>query len=64
MDGVFYLSDFKVLEKKVGQYTGQHVMMPALVFPDPVMVHPKLELGFFKTFPNGPSNATYADEKI
>ena len=65
MDGAFFpQADFDVPEKKMRQHTGQHVMVPALVFPDLVMIQTEFGFGFLKALLNGPPKAAEPYEKI
>jgi len=45
-------------QKEMGQHTGEHVMVPARVFADFIVVHAEFRFGFLKTLFNRPSDPT------
>ena len=50
----FFQPALEMPEKEMGQHTRQHVMVPAQVFADFIMVHAEFRLGFLKTLFNSP----------
>ena len=50
-------------QKEVGQHTGEHVMVPARVFADFIVVHPQLRFRFLKALFDGPPHTTEPHEQ-
>ena len=50
--------DLQVQEKEMGQHAAKNVMMPAAIFPNLVVVHPKFGFSFLNTLFYSPANAT------
>ena len=50
-------------EKEMRQHTREHVMVPARVFADFIVVHPQLRFRFLEALFNGPPHPTEPDQQ-
>src|SRR4029453_6727142 len=59
----FFQPALEMPEKEVGQHTREHMMMPARIFTDFIVVHAQLGFRFFKALCNRPADATEPHEE-
>src|SRR5215813_1581462 len=59
----FFQPELEMPQKEVGQHTGEHVMVPARVFADFIVVHPQLRFRFLKALFDGPPHPTEPHEQ-
>jgi hypothetical protein len=59
----FFQPDLEMPEKEMGQHTRQHVMVPAWILPDFILVHPSLRFRFLEALFDRPSHATEPHEQ-
>ena len=59
----FFQPDLQVPEEEMGQHTCEHVMMPAGVFADFILVHAQFGFGLFEALFNSPPQATSPHEQ-
>src|ERR687888_1475667 len=59
----FFQSELKMPEKEVGQHTREHMMMPARILPDFIVVHPQLRFRFLEALCDGPPDPTEPDQQ-
>src|SRR5262249_24989194 len=61
--GAFFpQTPLQVPEKKMGQHSEQHVVMPASIFPHFILRHPQLRFPFLTTLFHRPADATQPDQ--
>jgi hypothetical protein len=57
--GAFFAqAQLQVPQKKMGQHTRQHMVMPAGIFSHFIVGHPQLRFAFFETLLDGPAHPT------
>src|ERR671939_1479770 len=59
----FFQPHLEMPEKEMGQQTREHVMVPARVFADFIVVHPQLRFRFLEALFDGPPRTTEPDQQ-
>src|SRR5215813_471332 len=59
----FFQPALEMPQKEMGEHTGQHMVMPARILPDLVVIHPQLRFRFLEALFNGPPHPTEPDQQ-
>src|SRR5919109_1833121 len=59
----FFQPELEMPEKEMRQHTREHVMVPARVFADFIVVHPQRRFRFLEALFNGPPHPTEPDQQ-
>src|ERR687883_959150 len=54
----FFQPELEMPQKEMGEHTREHMVMPARILPDLVVIHPQLRFRFLKALFNGPPHTT------
>ena len=59
----FFQPDLEMPQKEMGEHTREHMVMPARILSDLVVIHPQLRLRFLEALCDRPPHATEPHEQ-